>query len=179
MRQFRRFSCATFAFAMLAMVAEAQTAAQNDAQPGGWTVRDLDAPISDQFGFPTWLRFAGQYRGRLEDDTALSFVPGAADTYYLERIRVSLSVLPTPWLRFSADFQDAHNFLYGNRAFPAYTSDPFDLHQAYMEIGVPEGTGFSAKVGRQEVMLGSMRLIGSGDWLNTGRSRTSFAAPDY
>jgi hypothetical protein len=45
---------------MLAMVADAQTAASADPQAGASTARDLDAPISDQLNFPKWIRFGGQ-----------------------------------------------------------------------------------------------------------------------
>lgn len=176
MRHLRRISGAAFAFAMLATVAESQTPAAANAQPDGSAVRNLDAPIADQFGFPKWLRFGGQYRGRFEDDTAIGFVPGAADTYYLQRIRLIFSIRPTSWLRFNVDGQDGRVMFYGNRTFAANTSNPFDLHQANMEIGVPETTGFSVKAGRQEVFLGSMRLIGSGDWLNVGRAHDAVRA---
>ena len=39
-----------------------------------------------------------------------------------------------------------------------------------MEVGNQEGTGFQARVGRQEIALGGSRMIGSGEWLNTGHS---------
>jgi hypothetical protein len=176
MRQSRLIAGATFAFAMFALVAKAQTAPAQDTPSGPTAVRDLDALIADQFGFPKWFRIGGQYKGRLEDDTAISYVPNAADTYYLQRVRLNFAVMPTKWLRFVAEVQDAHNMFYGNRTFPSYYSDPFDLHQAYMEIGVPETTGFSVKAGRQELALGSMRLIGSGEWLNSGREHDAIRA---
>src|ERR1019366_7766511 len=176
MRRFRLISGATLAFVMLAMVADAQTPGLADPQSGASTARDLDAPISDQLKLPKWFRVGGQYKGRFEDDRGISFVPAANDTYYLQRVRILFAIMPTRWLRFVSEVQDSRNMFYGNRAFPAYTSDPFDLHQAYMEIGVPETTGFSVKVGRQELALGSMRLIGSGEWLNSGREHDAVRA---
>jgi Alginate export len=160
------FLLATTAAALPAQTATAT--ADDKTSPKSWSMRDLDAPISDQLGFPRWIRLAGQYRGRLEDDTALSFVPGAADTYYLERVRVDLYVLPTPWLTIKAEMQDSRNFLYGNRPLAANTYDPFDLREGYVEIGKPESNGFDVKVGRQEVSLGSKRLVGPGEWKNAG-----------
>lgn len=177
MRRFRLISGATFAFAMLAMVADAQTPGPADPQTGASPARDLDAPISDQLNLPKWFQVGGQYKGRFESDRGISFVPGGNDSYYLQRVRIIFAIKPTRWLRFVADVQDSRNMFYGdNRAFPAYSSDPFDLHQAYMEIGVPETTGFSVKVGRQEIFLGSMRLIGSGEWLNSGREHDGVRA---
>ena len=176
MRQFRLISAAALAFAMLAMVADAQTVAPADSQPSARPSLNLDAPIADQLNFPKWFRFGGQYKGRVEEDTAISFVPLAADTYYLERVRLNFAIIPARWLRFVASVQDSRAMFYGNRALPAYSSDPFGLHEAYVEVGLPETTGFSAKVGRQELFLGSMRLIGSGEWLNSGREHDAVRA---
>jgi hypothetical protein len=125
---------------------------------------------------PKWFRITGQYKGRFEDDTAIGFVPLAADNYYLQRVRIGFALMPTRWLRFISEVQDSRVMFYGNRALPAYGSDPFGLHQAYVEIGVPEKTGFSVKAGRQELFLGSMRLIGSGEWLNAGREHDAVRA---
>ena len=161
---------------MLAMVADAQTVAPPNSQPSARPSLNLDAPIADQLNFPKWFRFGGQYKGRVEEDTAISFVPLAADTYYLERVRLNFAIIPARWLRFVASVQDSRAMFYGNRALPAYSSDPFGLHEAYVEVGLPETTGFSAKVGRQELFLGSMRLIGSGEWLNSGREHDAVRA---
>ena len=119
-------------------------------------------------GLPRWFRVGGQYRGRLENDSALGFVPGTSDTYYLERFRLDLYVRPTPWLTFKAEMQDSRNFFYGDRPLPAKTYDPFDLREAYVELGRPESNGFDIKVGRQEVSLGSKRLVAPGEWPNAG-----------
>jgi hypothetical protein len=146
---------------------DADSAAQ--AEEKQWTFRDLDAPISEQLGFPRWLRLGGQYRGRLEDDSALGFVPGAQEVYYLERVRLDLFVKPTPWLTFKAEMQDSRNFMYGNsRALAANTYDPFDLREGFVEVGKPESNGFDVKFGRQEVSLGSERLVGPGEFKNAG-----------
>lgn len=164
-----------FALAVIASASHGQTsyASQDiprDTPAADWTPADLDLPISNQLGLPAWLRMGGQYRGRFENDSSLAFAPGANDTYYLQRIRGFVDLQPTSWLRFVGVFQDGRNLLYGARAQPMYSSDPVDLHEAYVELGKREGTGFDVKIGRQEVSLGSQRLVGSGDWLNSGRS---------
>ena len=144
----------------------ADSAAQ--AEQKQWTISDLDAPIGEQLGFPRWLRLGGQYRGRLEDDSALGFVPGAQDVYYLKRVRLDLIVAPTPWLTFKAEMQDSRNFMYGRSPLAANTYDPFDLREGFVEVGKPESNGLDIKVGRQEVSLGSKRLVGPGEWKNAG-----------
>jgi hypothetical protein len=65
-------------------------AGQDNSDARQWTLSDLDAPVSQLLGLPRWFRLGGQYRGRLEDDSALSFVPGASDTYYLDLLSSGL-----------------------------------------------------------------------------------------
>lgn len=173
------FLCArvSFACAGLCGLAFAQTmrpdGSNGDAvvtDSSGGIVQDADKPLQNLVHFPRWISLDGQYRGRFERDTALKYVPGASDTYYLERMRLKMTLRPTDWLRLAAELQDSRNFFYGNRARPANSSDPIDLRQAYVELGKAEGPGFKAKVGRQEVVLGSGRLIAYCDWLNTAHS---------
>ncbi|HEY8990940.1 MAG TPA: alginate export family protein [Luteolibacter sp.] len=48
--------------------------------------------------------------------------------------------------------------------------DVFDLHQAYFTLGNAKEFPLTTKIGRQEMVYGDERLIGKGDWNNTGRS---------
>ena len=135
-----RFVCTIFASATLAVLMPAQTQpSQDNSDPKQWTLSNLDKPVSELLGFPRWFRIGGQYRARLEDDSALGFVPGASDTYYLERFRLDMYIVPTPWLTFKAEMQDSRNFLYGKRPLAANTYDPFDLREAYVEVEGPKG----------------------------------------
>ncbi len=149
------------------MPAQTQPSRDN-SDPKQWTLSNLDKPVSELLGFPRWFKIGGQYRARLEDDSALGFVPGASDTYYLDRFRLDMYIVPTPWLTLKAEMQDSRNFLYGKRPLAANTYDPFDLREGYVEVGRPESNGFDVKVGRQEVALGSKRLVSPGEWKNAG-----------
>lgn len=165
-------ACALVSFTLNAQTGSAiqKTPEETAAPTTSLVARELDTPAKTLLSLPKWLVLSGQYRGRFEDDTALKFVPNASDMYYLQRVRFALSLKPTSWLRFTSELQDSRNYFYGSRPLPATTSDPIDLRQAYVELGVPEGSGFNVKVGRQEIALGSSRLIGSGEWLNSGHS---------
>jgi hypothetical protein len=152
------------------MAATQDAPAKDTAQQTVLTLRTLDAPIGEQLGLPGWLIVGGLYRGRLEQDSALGFVPGASDTYYLQRFRLDLTIRPTSWLRFKAEMQDAHNWLYGSRALPANSANPLDLREAYAVIGNEGSKGLSLKIGRQEIALGGKRLVTAGDWSNAART---------
>lgn len=50
-------------------------------------------------------------------------------------------------------------------------ADAFDLHQGWLELaGSWKGIGLAARAGRQEIALGSERLLGPVGWSNVGRS---------
>jgi hypothetical protein len=176
---FSGFSRTIFMSAGLAVMLAGQTQPAQpqpaQTQPGGDNasakqsiLHDLDTPVSELLGLPKWFQFGGQYRGRLMEDSAVGFVPGSGDTYYLERVRFNFVVRPEPWLRFTAQIQDSRNFFYGDRPRPAKTWDPWDLRQGFVELGKQESNGLYIKAGRQEIGLGSKRLIGPGEWINAG-----------
>jgi hypothetical protein len=48
--------------------------------------------------------------------------------------------------------------------------DPFDLRQAYIQIGNPEGSAPMFRIGRQELAYGAGRLIASGEWSATTKT---------
>ncbi len=78
--------------------------------------------------------------------------------------------LPTSWLRFGFQGQDAHVFGKNqNPAAPPY-QDSMDLRLGYVEIGDTEKKAFGFRAGRQELAFGDERLIGNANWLNTARS---------
>ena len=167
--QFRVLSRFFLASSVFLTLASAQsTEPEESSAPKQISLEDFDKPLSQLAGLPRWFRLGGQYRGRLEDDTALSFVPGASDTYYLERFRLDMYILPTPWLTFKAEMQDSRNFFYGDRPLLANSYDPFDLREGYVEVGRSESNGFDVRVGRQQVPLGSKRLVAPGEWPNAG-----------
>ncbi len=119
---------------------------------------------------PKWLQFSGEYRARVEGFTGGGFNPNTDDAYLLSRARINMFLLPTGWLKFGFQGQDAHVFGKNqNPAAPPF-QDAMDLRLAYVEIGDTEKKSVGIRVGRQELAFGDERLIGSTNWLNTARS---------
>ena len=80
-----------------------------------------------------------------------------------------MGIRPVSWLNFGIQAQDSRApgirpALSGSGA----VRDPFDLRQAYAEIGASQAPA-SLKVGRQALIYGDSRLIGAPDWSNTSR----------
>lgn len=119
---------------------------------------------------PQWLRVGAEYRARVEGFTGGGFKPDTSDAYFLSRLRINMFLLPTTWLKFGFQGQDAHVFGKNqNPAVPPY-QDSMDLRQAYIELGDIEKQTVGVRVGRQELAFGDERLLGNANWLNTARS---------
>jgi hypothetical protein len=123
--------------------------------------------------------FTGSLRVRLESTRGTDFSLTNADAYTLTRARLGLAFQPFPWIRLFGEAADARAEFY--KATPATgIDDPFDLRQAYAEGGKLEGNGFRARVGRQEMTIGSGRLLATGDWSNDFKTydaaRTTFTS---
>jgi len=99
----------------------------------------------------------------------MNFTPGAHDGYYLSRTRLSLMVRPTPWLKFFGEGQDGRVLGYNASTQPANMHNALDLRQGFIDLSTEDRHGFGLRIGRQELVLGSARLIGVSDW---GLSRT-------
>lgn len=122
---------------------------------------------------PKWIQFSTTVRGRFEDPAGMNFVPAASDAYYLSRIRLDLTLRPTPWLRVYAEGQDARVFGYNAPTQPASMHNALDIRQGYIDLSTEGKQGLGLRVGRQELRFGSGRLFGVSDW---GLSRTYDAA---
>jgi len=120
-----------------------------------------------QHNVPEWIKFTGTYRGRAEGQIGRKFRRGDNDFFYLSRLRLGVEVKPAPALRFFFQAQDSH--APGMDISPR-PSDSFDLRQAYADFHKGNDASGGVRVGRQELAFGSERLVGSGDWGNTGRS---------
>jgi len=96
------------------------------------------------------------------------------DGWLLQRFRLGVRYEPESWLRFYAQGQDTRE-IWGKRekvpfVLGAEGDDPFDLRQAYVELGNPAQFPVTLKVGRQELAYGDERLIGVSDWNNFTRT---------
>jgi len=120
---------------------------------------------------PSWLQIGGQFRGRLEEPSGTSLINHKADGYYASRLRATLGIQATSWLRFFAEAQDARTAGYNAPVAPTTLYNPIDVRQLYVAIGQKENgyLNWSFRAGRQELAFGGERLIGPADW---GMSRT-------
>jgi alginate export protein len=139
-----------------------------------WSQTTADAGSTTQGSsvvryFRDTFSFTGEFRSRWEGGLGTDFALTPRDSYLLTRIRLGLAFKPTPWLRFFAETQDARAMFY--KVTPGTGVDnPFDWRQGWVELGVPEGPGVRLRVGRQDLTLGSGRLVGSGDWTNVTKT---------
>jgi hypothetical protein len=120
---------------------------------------------------PTWLSLGGQIRGRFEEPSGTSLAKNVGDGYYASRLRISLGVQPTSWLRFYAEAQDARTAGYNSPIAPTTLYNPLDVRQLYFSVGQKKdgAMSWSFRGGRQDLSFGGERLIGPADW---GMSRT-------
>jgi hypothetical protein len=119
---------------------------------------------------PKWLRFSGEFRARLEGFSGGGFKPDSSDAYYLNRIRLALTVQPVSWIKLFAQTQDARVAFKNTKPSAPPYQNTFDLYQGYLELGDSEKGVIGVRTGRQELNFGDQRLIGSADWNNTARS---------
>lgn len=104
-------------------------------------------------------------RIRVEAPQGSDFTLTPANVYSMTRVRLGIAFVPVSWLRMFAESEDSRVEFY--RTIPQSTlSDPFECRQAYVEAGAIEGKGVKVRAGRQDLFIGSTRLISTGDWSN-------------
>ncbi len=120
-------------------------------------------------GLPSWLRFDGAYRNRVERSGGIGFKP-KNDNHDLSQLRVMLIIQPTHWLQLVGETQDSR--IFGNQNLPSTPpyQDTFDIRQAYVQLGSAAGGWFDIVGGREVLSLGEERLVGPSDWVNMGRT---------
>jgi hypothetical protein len=109
------------------------------------------------------------------------------DNWVLQRFRIGLMLKPVDWLRIYAQGQDSREWLSDRADIPgvlgAEGDDPFDLRQAYIEIGNTKDIPWGIKAGRQMLTYGDERLIGGFEWNNIGRTfdavKLSYKTPTW
>ena len=137
---------------------------------GIWANTPLSPSLSEKFNglLPRWMSFGGEFRERFEGYTGGGFKANSTNDYDLQRIRLGLHIMPTSWMRFYFEMQDARVFGL-DPSLPPY-QNAADLFQAYVELGSAEGNGFSVKAGRQQLSFGNNRFIGDSWWTNVSRT---------
>ena len=117
---------------------------------------------------PSWLRVRGEFRERVEGFDNAGFVSGRDDSFFLSRFRFTA----TATSRVIAATVQVHDARVGDKSVGA-TGSPFkasfDLRQAVVDVGGAKAP-VVARFGRQEIAFGDQRLVGSANWLNSGRS---------
>src|SRR2546428_968295 len=129
-----------------------------------------------------WLTIGGQVRERGEYFRHFLFgasEPKDSDGYLLSRFRLSADLHVSQYFRMFAEGKSAFALdreLVGGRT-NAYV-DEFDLLNGFADIMVPFGEQASVTLrgGRQELIFGSQRLVGAGDFTNVPRTWEGGAA---
>jgi hypothetical protein len=133
----------------------------------------------------------GQIRARVEDkaffavanEKAVDFQHnGDSDnTYFLLRERVHLGYTPCSWFQVYGEMQDAG--AYNDDRNPSPDTDHDGLRQAWVGLGNVLEFPLTLTAGRQELIYGDQRLIGTADWLNIGRTfdavKLRYTAPAF
>jgi hypothetical protein len=120
---------------------------------------------------PSWMTLDMELRGRTEEQTSLGYVTGKDRLYELTRVWGGMTVVPTNWLTFYAQFLDLHALGLPLRDTAANMRDTFDLRQGYLDFHYKP---VQFIVGRQELRIGDERVVGISDWTNTSRTWDGF-----
>lgn len=96
------------------------------------------------------------------------------DTFLLQRFRIGVTVRPSESIGGYLQGQDTRQ-IWATRPGVPYTfgsegDDPFDLRQAYIDLGNLAACPFTMRLGRQELSYGDERLVGSAGWNNFSRT---------
>jgi hypothetical protein len=118
---------------------------------------------------PPWVRLRADFRERMEGADNAGFVSGRDDLYWLSRLRVNATIMPSTHLSFQVQAQDARVAKKQIGATGTPFSAPIDLRTAFADIG---GTAdaVTMRVGRQELTFGEQRLVGHSSWANAART---------
>lgn len=125
---------------------------------------------------PHWLCFTGEERIRAEGVTGSGFQADHGDGYMLNRFRFDMKLLPSSWLSFEFQTQDARAFWKEQHPYAPPYQDTWDLRLAYVQLGNLEKYHAAFRAGRQELAFGDERLIGSSNFTNVARSFDGYRA---
>lgn len=126
-------------------------------------------PVADGVTFTTGGEFRYQFKNEVNSDNRLS---GLVDAYSLYRTRVYGDLWVQDWLRLYGEFLYAD---FSSRPLPLATdADRGDILNLFADLRVfrfgEKNNPVYVRVGRQELLYGSQRLISPLDWANTRRT---------
>jgi len=128
----------------------------------------LVAPSSNRLKVSGEIRSRAEYRSLLDYKTVASM--DQSDDFALLRTRLNFDVDVNERMRALVQIQDSRKF--GEEATTTSDEAGVDLHQAYFEAVLNQSATapLALRVGRQELRLGSGRLVAECPWSNVGRS---------
>ena len=117
-----------------------------------------------------WLSIGGQARERVEYFDQFQFgasAPKRSDLYLLSRFRLNTDLHITPYFRLYFEGKSSLSTdrdLQGRNSTGFY--DQADLFNGFADVVIPfsKDTGVTLRGGRQELLFGSQRLVGPGDF---------------
>jgi hypothetical protein len=151
--------------------------AEAEGVPTGEKPRNLFAPLSERIEITGEVRVRGEYRSVVDYKTD-SGIDGDT-SFTLLRTRLTVDAKVNDWLRGYVQFQDSRTFgeefstTADNRSSFDNHDTGTDLHQGYFDArldGFLGGLPLTLRAGRQEIQLGSGRLVDTCAWGNSGRS---------
>lgn len=133
------------------------------SEPGGAASESSSAaPAADPLSraadaMPDWWKLGLEIRGRAETYQGLGGIPGAADSYYLSRLRLSSTFTVRQWFHLFAQMQDSRAPGFDRRPLPGNVADTFDLRQAIARSAISTSCGpttrFENQRGRVQVRV--------------------------
>lgn len=112
-----------------------------------------------------------EVRGRTEEQTSLGYVSGKDRLYEPTRVWGGMTLVPSNWLTFYAQFMDLHALGLPLQDTATNMRDTFDLRQGYLDFHYKP---VQIIVGRQELRIGDERVVGISDWTNNSRTWDGF-----
>jgi hypothetical protein len=91
-----------------AMVAVLAFASSGRAQQALYPLKEGIVQPLHSSDIPSWMTLDMELRGRTEEQTSLGYVSGKDRLYELTRVWGGMTVVPTNWLTFYAQFMDLH-----------------------------------------------------------------------
>jgi len=132
----------------------------------GQTLPEPDPATSSRL--PRWLQLGVQLRARADISGVGADSDGAM--FYLNRLRLNVSVEPTNWFHLYFQGQDAQAFSFNSGQGAEAMRNRADIRLGYAEFGHSE-VGWAARLGRQELSIGDERLVAAdNEWDVLGQS---------
>jgi hypothetical protein len=156
----------TFTAILFLLLAPALHAQYKDYPQASGKAQPLPVPA-----LPAWVAFDMDLRGRGEGQTAVNYIGGNVQDYFLTRARGGMQLRPTHWLTTYIQFMDTHALGLPLKYTASNMRDNFDIRQAWVEF---HGGPVSAYTGRVELKYGDERIVGISDWTNNSRTFDGF-----